>query len=68
MGVRCDGCGAVRAYGKPLHEERVTHWPGPRQHIIFLCEMCSEDRAIALWPEEWEPYQPTMHRPHLVKQ
>lgn len=62
--MRCDGCGAMRWYGLPLHEERVIEWPGPVEHIVFLCEVCSEQRNIALWPADWEPYQPTMHPPH----
>ena len=62
--MRCDGCGALRWYGRPLQRELVVEWPGPYERIIFVCEICSEERNIALWPDTWEPYQPTMHPPH----
>ena len=65
---QCDGCGALRCYGMPLHEERAVTYPGPIEHVVFLCEICCEQRNIACWEPEWEPYQPTMHPPHMSKQ
>lgn len=62
--MRCDSCGAIRIGGRDLHQENVVEWPGQVHRVIFLCEMCSEERNIALWPEDWEPYQPKMHPPH----
>ena len=64
MAMRCDSCGAVRVGGRELTEQHVVEWPGQIHRVIFLCEMCSEERNIAFWPDEWEPYQRTMHPPH----
>ena len=79
--MRCDACGALRWYGRPLQREHIVEWQlgdtscledgcrqpsvfGPRERIMLVCEICSEQRNIALWPPDWEPYQPTMHPPH----
>ena len=64
----------MRWYGRPLQRELVIEWQigdarfGPHERIILVCDICSEERNIALWPDTWEPYQPTMHPPHRSAQ
>lgn len=52
-----------------LQTLRVTRHPGPQELVYFLCEVCVEERNIALCsdPEDM-PYAPTMHPPHMSKQ
>jgi len=67
--MRCDGCKAMRWYGAPLQQVYVAEFPGPREHVYFVCEVCFEERMLALnSPADDEHYLPTMHPPHISKQ
>jgi len=66
--MRCDGCDALRWYGLPLHREKALCWPGPHERLIWLSEVCNEERTAALWPETRPAYVPKMHPPHRLKQ
>ena len=66
--MRCDSCNALRWYGAQLEPVKVLEYPGPIERTYFICAVCAEDRKIALWPEDWGPYQPTMHPPHYSRQ
>ena len=68
--MRCDGCDALRWYGRPLHAERVmaaTDDGGYCEAIVHLCEVCVQAYVIA-YSADREPYLPTMHAPHRIMQ